>query len=202
MNIDWTDTGVLAADPDHSAIAGRVGFFMLPGSRAVWNPGRGRWDRLDRVRHVPFLAFGGWIAAVPADSRAIDAAWDYIGWYAGPAHSAADVLDGTSGINPYRYSHLEEDGPWRGLFGETRPTDYLTVIRRSLDSPDVARDLRIPGFRAYMDALDVQIERALAGEFSPQAALDAAAARWEEITDRLGRANQRRFYRSAMGLGD
>ena len=38
MDIDWADTGVLSAAPHLSRIAGKVGFFPLPGSHDVWNP--------------------------------------------------------------------------------------------------------------------------------------------------------------------
>lgn len=201
MNLDWTDTGVLAYDPHVSAVAGRVGFFMLPGSRDVWNPLTRRWDRFDHVRHVPFIAFGGWIAAVPADRHRIDDGWRYIAWFADPARSAVDVMDGRSGINPYRYAHLADIAPWLRVFGTADAASaYLGAIRTSLESPDAVGDLRVPGFRAYAAALDASIEMALTGEATPQAALSAAAGRWERITDRLGRQGQRRQYRRAMGL--
>ena len=77
---------------------------------------------------------------------------------------------------------------------------YLAVLRESLAAPQAAPDLRIPGYPAYMEALDAQLGAALAGKVAPEAALSAAALEWEQITDRLGRASQRRHYREAMGL--
>lgn len=71
MNIDWTDTGVLAADPLQSPIAGD-GFFTLPGSREIWNTGTQQWDRLPQARSVTFLAFGGWIGVVPDGQHRAD----------------------------------------------------------------------------------------------------------------------------------
>ncbi len=40
----------------------------------------------------------------------------------------------------------------------------------------------------------------LAGDLTPAAGLAAAARAWEALTDRLGRTNQRRHDREAMGL--
>jgi multiple sugar transport system substrate-binding protein len=200
MNIDWADTGVLAGDPRSSSVAGEVGFFPLPGSRDVWNPETGTWDRLDGPRSVTFLAFGGWIGVVPAASDSRGQAWDYLAWYARPAHSAADVLDGTAGINPYRSAHLHNANPWRALLGDTQAEQYLGVLRASLDAEQVARDLRLPGWRAYIAALEDQLDRVLAGEVTPQQGLTAAADTWDALTDRLGRHSQRRHYREAMGL--
>lgn len=202
MDIDWADTGVLAGDPRRSRVAGSVGFFPLPGSREVWNPATRQWDALPAPRSVTFLAFGGWVGAVPAAGPHIEEAWSYLDWYASPAHSAADMLDGTSGINPYRTAHLSDAAPWRALLGKTQADDYLATLRASLAAGEIARDLRLPGYRAYIAALDDQIDRVIAGEVSPEDGLRAAARAWELITDRLGRAGQRRHYRAAMGLGD
>lgn len=200
MNIDWTDTGVLAASAEYSAVAGKVGFYTLPGSREAWDPAMQDWRRLRTAHHVPFLAFGGWVAAVPAASRAGDAAWDYVAWLSSPERSARDVADGASGINPYRMSHLNDPALWAEVFPPSQAEDYLGVIRQSLDHPMVARDLRIPGVRAYQAALDHGIGRVLDGSSEPAVALADVAGRWELITDRLGRDAQHRHYRAAMGL--
>lgn len=202
MAIDWADTGVLAGDPRRSRIAGKLGFFPLPGSQEVWNPATRAWDRLPEPRSVTFLAFGGWIGVVPAASPNGDQAWSYLAWYASPEHSAQDVLDGTSGVNPYRRSHLEDPAPWRRLLGDQVASDYLGVLEASLSAPAKAQDLRLPGYRAYVAALEDQLDRVLAGDLSPAEGLRAAARAWEALTDRLGRNSQRRHYREAMGLTD
>ena len=200
MDIDWADTGVLAGDPRRSRVAGKLGFFPLPGSREVWNPTTRQWDRLAEPRSVTFLAFGGWIGVVPAASPHRDQAWSYLAWYASPEHSGEDVLDGSSGINPYRRSQLDDPAPWQRLLGDRDGAAYLEVLRTSLSAPDLARDLRLPGYRAYISALEDQLDRVMAGEVSPAEGLQAAARSWETLTDRLGRSSQRRHYRQAMGL--
>jgi multiple sugar transport system substrate-binding protein len=200
MNIDWADTGVLAGDPRRSRVAGKLGFFPLPGSQEVWNPASREWDRLAEPRSVTFLAFGGWIGVVPAASPHPDKAWSYLAWYGSPGHSGEDVLDGRTGINPYRHSQLDDPVPWRRLLGDTEGAAYLGVLRASLSAPTLARDLRLPGYRAYVAALEDQLDRVMAGEVSPADGLRAAARSWEALTDRLGRNSQRRHYRQAMGL--
>lgn len=200
MDIDWADTGVLAGDPRRSRVAGQLGFFPLPGSREVWNPTTRQWDRLAEPRSVTFLAFGGWIGVVPDASPVRDQAWSYLAWYASPEHSGADVLDGSSGINPYRFSQLDDPRPWRRLLGDREGAAYLDVLRASLAAPDLARDLRLPGYRAYIAALEDQLDRVMSGEISPEEGLHAAARSWETLTDRLGRDSQRGHYRRAMGL--
>jgi multiple sugar transport system substrate-binding protein len=183
-----------------SRVAGDVGFFVLPGSREVWNPAAKTWDLLPASRSVTFLAFGGWIAVVPAASPNAERAWRFLTWIASPEHSAQDLLDGSSGINPYRRSQLDDPAPWRAWLGERQAADYLDVLRTSLAAPQTARDLRLPGYRAYITALEDQLDRVMAGRVTPAAGLSAAARAWEALTDRLGRSSQRRHYREAMGL--
>ncbi|MEJ2590815.1 MAG: extracellular solute-binding protein [Candidatus Thiodiazotropha sp.] len=200
MDIDWADTGVLAGDARTSRIAGKLGFFPLPGSREVWNPVSREWQQLAAPRSVTFLAFGGWIAVVPAASAQRDLAWSYVNWYASPEHSAADVLDGTTGINPYRRSQLADEAPWDRLLGKRQAADYLAVLKSSLAARQTVPDLRIPGYRAYIEALERQLDRVLAGATTPQAGLSETARQWQALTDRLGRNSQRRLYRQSMGL--
>jgi multiple sugar transport system substrate-binding protein len=76
------------------------------------------------------------------------------------------------------------------------------VLRTSLAAREMARDLRLPGYRTYMAALEDQLDRVMAGSASPAEGLSSAAKAWEAITDRLGRDSQRRHYRAAMGLRD
>lgn len=200
MALDWTDIGPLAAGPQSALGAEQVGFFALPGTRETWSPARGAWERSAEVWKVPYLAFGGWVAAVPAGSPNLDAAWDYVSWLASPSGSGRDVLDGSSGINPYRHSHISDPAAWAPVLSAAAATAYLRVIREGLEAPLIAYDLRLPGTQAYLDALDRQIGRALNGEATPEEALRTAAAEWDFLTDRLGRGAQRRHYRSAMGL--
>ncbi len=77
---------------------------------------------------------------------------------------------------------------------------YLDAQLNSLNAPNVALDLRIPGHFAYTQALEVQLTRALNFEISPQEALNNVAKAWNALTDRFGRDQQRAAYRASMGL--
>ena len=56
----------------------------------------------------------------------------------------------------------------------------------------------IPGAAQYEDALDLQVNKVLAGQSEPKAALDAAAQAWNQITDQLDRKKQTQLWRSAL----
>ncbi len=200
MILDWGDTGPLAEDPSQSRVVGKVGYFILPGSRDVWNSRAWRWERFEHPYKAPFLAFGGWVAGVPKNSRHQEAAWDYIRWYSSPENSLHDVVTSGTGINPYRLTHFTNIDAWTRVFSRAAAAEYLEVLRASLDSPQVALDLRIPGFFRYTEAFELQLTRVLNGEIPVKEALDKVAAHWETITDDLGRDQQLAIYRASMGL--
>lgn len=200
MTIEWGDTGQISADPERSSVRGKVGYFILPGTRDVWNYKTGKWDQTERPHKAPFLAFGGWVGSVPESSTKKEAAWDYILWYGSPENSLHDVVTSGTGVNPYRLSHFTNIDAWTKAFSKQAAFEYLTVLRASLDSPYTALDLRIPGFHEYTEALEIQLGRVLKKEIPAKEAMDMVAAEWEKITDKYGRKKQLAIYRASMGL--
>jgi len=59
---------------------------------------------------------------------------------------------------------------------------------------------RIPQASRYLEVLDIAVRRVIAGEAEAQAALDAVARRWDEITDEIGRESQRKRLRKVTGI--
>lgn len=198
MNIDWADSGVMGAT--EGAIAGNVRTAMLPGSTTIWNSDTQSWDEFDEVIHSPFLAFGGWQVGVPADSKQQEAAWSFVAELTSPEVSGKAIVTASTGVNPYRLSHYENLENWSDIFTPEEAESYLSAQRASLDSPNVALDLRLPGFFSYTEVLELELSKALAGEVTPQEALDAVAAEWNALTDEFGRDTQLAAYRASMGL--
>jgi len=200
MNFDWGDTGVNAAHPENSLVNGHVGSAVLPGSTEIWNYQTKQWDTFDEPARSPFMAFGGWQAAVPANSDSIEAAWHFIEHLSSPDVSGHAMISLDSGINPYRYSHFENLDRWLRIFTPEEAKLYLDAQLNSLNAPNVALDMRIPGYFSYTEVLEQELTRALTFEVPPQEALDNVAKAWNALTDRFGRDEQRAAYRTSMGL--
>lgn len=198
MNIDWADSGILGAT--EGKIAGNVRTAVLPGSKEIWNSKTGDWDVFDQPVASPFLAFGGWQLAVPSDSGNPEAAWSFVAEVTSPEVSGSAIVTSNTGVNPYRLSHYEDIKNWASVFTADEAMSYLGAQRASLDSPNVALDLRLPGFFSYTEILEIELSKALSGQVEPQEALDTIAAEWNKLTDEFGRDKQRAAYRSAMGL--
>jgi multiple sugar transport system substrate-binding protein len=77
---------------------------------------------------------------------------------------------------------------------------FTSAYYKSLTAPLQETYLRIPGAAEYWHELDVNVSAVLAGQMKSKAALDDVAAKWQKITDRLGKASQRDLYRKSIGL--
>jgi multiple sugar transport system substrate-binding protein len=198
MNIDWADSGVLGAT--EGSIAGNVRTAVLPGSTSIWNSATGVWDEFDTPIASPFLAFGGWQVGVPSDSDQQEAAWSFVAELTSPEVSGQAIVTSNTGVNPYRLSHYDNLENWSSIFTPEEAESYLSAQRASLDSPNVALDLRLPGFFSYTEILELELSKALAGQVEPQQALDTIAAEWDKLTEEFGRDAQLAAYRSSMGL--
>ncbi len=198
LNIDWGDVGPISYNPDASVIVGDTGFAVLPGGDRYYDYTTGEW--VDEVNVAPFIAFGGWIIGIAADSEVKDAAMDFAAFMAAPEMVKQLAVTPDTGVNPSRYSQFEDIDLWINAgFDEEGAVDYLDAVKNTINNPNAVLDLRIRGSAEYLSVLDVEVSRALAGEISSQEALDNVAAGWDEITDRLGRDAQLEQYKSAVG---
>ena len=199
LNIDWGDVGTISVDPNTSIVAGDVGFAPLPGGSSYWNYETGEW--VEEENPAPFIAFGGWIVSVAADSAEKEAALDFAAWLTSKDLVNELAVTGGTGINPSRFSQLEDVAPWvEAGFDEESAADYLDAIRETINHPNAVLDIRITGSAEYLSTLDEAVSRAVAGEVSAQEALDELAVTWNEITDRLGRDSQLEQYKAAVGF--
>lgn len=199
-SIGWGDTGVIAADPKQSKVFGNVGSAVLPGSDEIWNYKTEEWDKFDHIVRSPFMAFGGWQAAVPSSSHNQEAAWNYIQHLSSPEVSGQAAVTGGTGVNPYRISHTTNMELWSGIFSEREAKEYLGAQEASVTDDNVALDMRLPGYFSYTEILEIELSRALAGEITPQEALDTVATEWDKLTDEFDRGTQLAAYRASMGL--
>jgi multiple sugar transport system substrate-binding protein len=201
FNIDWGDVGPISYNPDASVIVGDTGFAVLPAADRYWDYTTGEW--VEEVNVAPFIAFGGWIIGVAEDSDVQEAALDFAAFMARPELVKQLAVTPDTGINPARYSQFEDIDLWLNAgFDREGAEDYLEAVENTINHPNAVLDLRIRGSAEYLNVLDVEISRALAGEIGPQEALDNVAAGWDEITDRLGREGQLEQYRSAVGYAE
>jgi multiple sugar transport system substrate-binding protein len=203
FGLDWGDVGPITVDANASVVGGITGFGPHPGGDRYWDRATGEWVTPDGVNRAPFIAFGGWVISVAADTDNPEEAWAYVSELANKANAARFAVTGGTGVNPLRTSQFEDIALWTGAgFDEASALDYLGAINDSISDPNAVVDLRIPGAFEYFAALDTGISRALAGELTAQEALDGVATEWDAITERLGRDSQLALYNQSLGISE
>ncbi len=213
LAIDWGDIGPLSIDEDGAAIKDKMGAVIMPGTSRVLDEGSGKLvactsvtcpHAIDGINYAPFAAFGGWSGAINAksDAKTKQAAYDFLSYMNQAEQSNVDVTMGWTGYNPYRNSQLNSTENWvKAGFSQAFAENYLGAIKDSLNNPNMASDIRIPGAQQYTGVvLDRELARFLAGEISANQAVTNIEAGWEEITEEFGRDTQRTMYKLSLGI--
>lgn len=197
----WADIGANEYASDQSVVQDKVGFSILPGSPDVYNYTTGEWDMIEGNNFAPYLAFLGWglyVTKASEERGVSEAAWDLVKHL-----SSRDITLWMniypSGMNPSRKSHFNAADWTIAGYPEADAQQYLDSISDSYNHPNRIVDLRIPGQGEYWIAAEDEWTRAISGELSPQEALDNAAAKWEEITDKYDREKQKELYTASIG---
>ena len=213
MVIDWGDIGPLSIDESGAAIKDKMGAVIMPGTTKVLNTATGALEAcnpelcphaIDGVNYAPFAAFGGWAGAInkSADDDVKQAAYDFLSYVNQAEQSNVDVTIGWTGYNPYRNSQLENTELWiEAGFSPEFAENYLGAIKDSLNHPNMASDLKIPGSQQYTGVvLDRELARFLAGEITAEEATANIEEAWEEITEDFGRDSQKTMYNLSLGV--
>ncbi|WP_420395060.1 extracellular solute-binding protein [Nioella sp.] len=156
---NWSVRTPLFTDPDISRVTDQFDVAMFPHAEGA--------------ESVPPV--GGWILCMNAHSQQQDAAWDFMQWFASPQVHREFVL---AGGPPSRHSAMQDEEiiaaqPWvptlyesaQAAWQEGRPRHAMTF--------------------EMIDAIGLQVNRAIVGDATPQEAMDEAN---ETVTRMLTRA--------------
>ncbi len=198
----WDDAYVQANQAD-SPIRTSVAAAVLPGADKVWNRTTQEWDTpAGGVNYAPYISWG-WTSAVTADSPVQQMAFDYLCFFGNAANHTIDLSIGRFGVNPGRTGDFELDF-WTDTVGwdETAASTYIDTMLAYEDNTNRVFDLRVPGNGEFYTAMAFGVAEALAGEKTPQEALDGVAAEWELIIERIGKDVISEAYQSVIQLED
>jgi multiple sugar transport system substrate-binding protein len=157
------------------------------------------------VNYAPYAAFGGWSGAVnvAVDPIVNDAAYGFLSYLSQPAQATVDVTKGKTGLNPYRTSQFRNNQLWLATgMSPTAISNYLGAVEKSLNSPNMVLDLRIPQTYSYQEVLDTALSQFLTGEITRDEAeaIQRVYNGWEEITGAIGRESQLKIYRNSLNI--
>jgi len=200
LALSWPTAAENGPPPAEQEIG--VGFAELPGSVEVYDVGDRAWEtrREDEEPYVPLLTGAGRVGVVTSTSQWPKAAFQLLFWLSDKKWSV-EVSAASPATTLFRLSHLDAAGAWvEPQTPAAAAAQYATTTQQTLDRPQSLFALRIPGRAEYLAALDEAVGQAVRADQTPQEALDEAAARWQQITRRLGPDTQRKAYWQSLGL--
>ena len=200
----WDDVGTQARTTDTSVIGDVLDFDLLPGSDDVYNFRTGQWEKLPTGPNVaPNMAFLGWgiyvMKSVDSDPKRHKAAWSVAAHLGGKDLSMWTAAY-PSHFGPYRKSHADIDNWVLAGYDRDYVASFMKAQSDSYNHPNAAIEPRIPGIFQYYSIAEEELHKTFAGKQTAQQGADNVAAAWEKLTDKLGRENQIKYYRIAMGL--
>lgn len=207
MCYSFGDVTPLAESAANSVIKGKVAASPTPGSTEVWDFQGKKWVKASGANLVGNVDGASWSGVISRKAKNPDLVAYFLAWQGTPEINHWNTTWGFTGINPgTKYDFFAP-------FGTAKVEDYVNAGYDRQDAIDYVNAyqkqdfeyplqlpyLRIPGTPAYLESLDVHLSEALSGHVSAQEALNRIANDWDEITDRLGRDKQVKFYREAIG---
>ncbi len=181
-NITWPAAGKNVNDPATSKTAGKWGYALVPGYVVGGAP------------NPKSMAAPGYTVIVSNYSKKDkEACYLYTQWYTSPENLiiANKNLKGNTDI--IRES-IFNDPSWADLFPGAE--DYVATQKANLAI--AVPDPVLPGYGEYTQALEIEISNVLTGSKSSKDALDAAADKWNEITDGFGKEDQLAIWQAFM----
>jgi multiple sugar transport system substrate-binding protein len=202
LSYTWDDAMVQANQAD-SPIRTSVSAAVLPGAEKVWNRTTGEWDTPEGgVNYAPYISWG-WTSAVTAASPSQKMAFDYLCFFGNKANHTIDMTIGRFGVNPGRVGDFELDF-WTDTVGwdQAAASTFIDTMLAYEENTNRVFDLRVPGNGEFYSAMANGVAEALAGQKSPQEALDDVAVEWEAIIERIGRDTIAEAYEAGIRLED
>jgi multiple sugar transport system substrate-binding protein len=202
MSLDWGDTGP-ASVSEQSVVKNKIGFALTPGVTEYYDWMNKTWVTMPEgeIHQTPTHAYNGWSYYITSQSQNPEAAWAWIKFHGSPGISAIDVASADSGFQPWRKSHETNLEPWLDAgWDEAEAQSYISTILAATDHPNAVFDPRLPGAARYQDTLELYTNQTIAGELTPQAAMDQCTTDFNAITDELGRDSQIAAYRAHLGM--
>jgi len=196
----WDDAWSQSNQPD-SPIKGYVKAAPNPGAETVWNSVTKKWDTpAGGVNRAPYIAWG-WSSAIPANSKNKQMALDFLCFFANEANHQIDLSIGRTGVNPSRSGDFTKDFWVKNLgWGDAPTQSWLDTLNTYTNSKNRVFDLRVPGNGQFMSALADGVALALAGQKTPQQALDDVAAKWNDILNQIGKDKVKTAYANVLKL--
>jgi len=172
----------------------------------VWDGSKKEFVKLKEPNVVGNTTGGSWHGVIMKASKNQEAAYHLLAYHATKEVSQWAAATGWDARDPGRKSQFVKP------YGEMEASEYVKFGWDAEDAKAYSKAyydvfsqktmlpyLRIKGALEYWVALDRNLSEAMIGRMTAKEALDRCAKDWNEITNRLGKNEQLKMYREAIG---
>lgn len=207
------DIGSLAKNPDRSTIKGKLAAGPMPGSTEYYNRQTSQWVQATKPNRVGNLWGCSWHGLISSLSKNKETIYHLFAYLAERPRLFQITAFGWGGVDPgkiYDFPPEISDGQGTGSvqayvrhgFDRTDALQWLDAYWENYYKMDAWQEyLRIPGATEMINSLDLHISKALTGQETAQAALDATASEWKAIVDKLGKSKLLKAYQDSIAYG-
>jgi hypothetical protein len=186
--------------PAEEKVANSAEFGPLPIAEQVYSQSQADWENQTFPQPVTLLGVEGRLVGVCQSSRNAVTAFELCQWLTS-GDIAVQLSSRSRGTLWYRASQAGAYARWSGGQAARDASAPVTkVVAEALAVETPVMIPRVPAIDEYMDVLAAAVRAAEPGEEAAKAALGEVAARWEAITERIGREGQSRAYRRHLGI--
>jgi hypothetical protein len=175
-------------------------FSQLPVAEQVYSQSQADWENQTFPQPVTLLGVEGRLVGVCQSSRNAVSAFKLCQWLTS-GDIAVQLSSRSRGTLWYRASQVGAYARWTGgQAAKISSTPVTKVVAEALAVETPVMVPRVPAIDEYMGVLAEAVRAAEPGEEAANVALSEVAAKWEAITERLGREGQARAYRRHLGI--
>lgn len=164
----------------------------------VYTASMERWDRLENANPPVILGFAGRLVSVTKSSRNAASAFKLIPWLTSGA-VGTDLSRRSQATLWCWASQVAKSASW---FDGKIDDDRIRWLTQQLSQGEAYMLPRIPEIDNYLAELESALREAAHGKQPAGRALAAAEARWDTLTDSLGREQQRMAFNRHLGLAE
>ncbi len=181
-----------------------IGVVHLPGAFEVYNFRDSKWEKRsgNEPEHVPLLGIAGRMGSATKESRHQTEAVGMVLWLTGP-ELGVTISPASPYTTVFRHSQLPNVANWlEPRSDKSLASQYAQTCESTQRSATWLVSPNVPGRHEYLHALDEAVNQALVGQASAADALEAAAQKWRQISERLGLDAQRSAYERSLGISN
>lgn len=176
-----------------------VEFTAVAAPAEVYSHSRGAWEKETNPAGVVLLGIEGRLVAVTTATRNAVPAFQLAQWLT-VGDLAVGLSSRSTGTLWYRASQAGASAKWMKGLEVAKGGELVTkVVATALATDAPVLIPRIPAIDEYLGVLADAVRTAPSDKAMAQATLEGVAAKWEEITKRLGRDRQVSAYRRHLG---